>query len=760
MRTNWCGWPLCLSEALTALVDGRRRCWRAPVVALESTLITHGLPYPENLELIDQVQAIIRRGGAYPAVMVIINGVVWVDPSATTLKRVAVEGARTFLKCNRRDLSVAVAGSWNASLTVSAVMEIAHGLGIRVFVTGGIGGVHRDFARSHDVSADLTALARIPVCVVCAGIKSVLDIGATLERLETESVPVVVVGSEEFPAFWCRRSGYAAPVRLDTAEQVATVLRLHLHPLMTTTHERKGNPSGASERMPGGMLVAVPIPAADECPDVETAVQRALSEAAQESIRGKALTPYLLERVATFTQGASLRANMALLRHNASFGTELASALHRIEKGMSLGTALLLPPNTVASMHRFESEQKHSVESFTKLSFADNFPEAAHSARHHDDVSMGSLAHKASPQAPTAETEQEYDQTDRDREKRMDDLSRTWLPLNVVGQWALDIHAFCDEPTSSETCAGATRVSNPGRVSCAYGGVAYNIALTLSHLAGDGSSPHFFSNAMADVHLRSSSLHPTTEAGDTPIQWMRRAPQPTAVYVAVHDRDRELLVAVFDGKNIEPDALRNLDPSLPTVWDANLSPEAMAMLPQSTCFWFEPTSAAKAGRIVTAGRLSALPWMSPNELELVAIANAAGHAGSCVDTEPSALSDAQIDDAAEYLIRQERVQNILVTRGARGVTWFRASATTARGIERRHFPARTLSKAQVRSTTGAGDVFAAAVIFALLCQRAETPEQAIHFGLEAASIACQYETAVPPARALQRLIRPSVWHRL
>jgi pseudouridine-5'-phosphate glycosidase/sugar/nucleoside kinase (ribokinase family) len=748
MKTNWHGWPLQVSHTLAALIDWEHRCWRAPVVALESTLITHGLSYPENLEITDQVQSIIRSHGAYPAVLVIIKGVIWVDPDPATLRHVAVQGARTFHKCNKRDLSVAIAEGWNGSLTVSAVMEIAHGLGIRVFVTGGIGGVHRDFAQSHDVSSDLAALARIPVCVVCAGIKSVLDIGATLEHLESEAVPVIVVGSDEFPAFWSRRSGFAAPARLDGAVQVATMLRLHLQPLLIRAAQPKQSAGDALDRAPSGVLVALPVPVSEQCRNVEPAIQQALAEAAQQSIHGKALTPFLLDRVAALTQGASVRANMALLRHNASFGAQLASAFYQLSHGISLGAA-------IASTHPSSSSQHTWMRSSAEYRIPNDQGGAS-------DRPKASVAEDTEEARSSTAADESTPQPDTGIASGSPECPRPlgWLPLNVIGHWSVDIHAFCNEAGPGLLGIGPLRASHPGRVTFSYGGVGYNMALTLGHLSGGWASPHFFTHGKGNTHV--SKLFQRVTAGlDAEGACLSSATfQPSAMYVAIHDRDREMLVAVFDGHDLEPDVFANLDPTLPVVWDANLTSAAMAMLPSSACFWFEPTSPAKAGRVVAARRLSALPWMSPNETELVAIARTAGYKSVGDEAASDAPDDAQVDATAKYLIREQQVQNILVTRGARGVTWFQASKTTPCGVVRKHFDARPVPKDLMRSTTGAGDVFAAAVIFALLCHRLETPEEAIHFGLEAAALACQYETAVPPARALQRLLHRRTLHRL
>ncbi|BAM79793.1 similar to indigoidine systhesis protein IdgA [Cyanidioschyzon merolae strain 10D] len=768
MRLIWKGWPIELSERLAAQADWERRRWRTAIVALESTVVTHGLPYPQNLELVDQIQTNIRQKGAQPALLAIIDGVITVDPDSAVSQRLAEQGARVFRKCNLRDLSLAVAERWNGSLTVSAVMEVAHGLGFRVFVTGGIGGVHRDFTQNHDASADLTALARIPVCVVCAGVKSVLDIGATLERLETDAVPAIVFNSSEFPAFWCRRSGYAAPARLDTVEQVATVLRLHLLPLLSSARVDHDGECTNAERLPCGMLVAVPIPAEAECSESETAIQQALAEATQRGIRGKALTPFLLERVAALTQGASVRANMALLLHNASFGAALASVMHHSCHGLPLGSALRRYQHQQHQHHQLSyasiTGSRHTIDEALNGCPSDD-PEQRLLARNgpvHDD-SSASLEPALDADAAQPELAQ------HPKQRLTADCGASaplrWLPVTVLGHWTLDIYAFASSNVPFSSNLTAVPASYPGVIRSAYGGVGYNIALTLSYLAGGGASPYFTaSEVMRDAHLGRLAESSLTMANERRLGTFWSTRHPAATYVAVHNEARDLLFAVFDGADITPAMLGHVNSSRPIVWDANLTPAAMAALPRASSFWYEPTSPAKAGRIVAAQRLEALPWMSPNELELIAIAQAAGFSfqeGAIADD--GSISDALITAAAAYLVNTRGVRNILVTQGARGVTWFYPDAGALGGIASRHFDAIRVEKSNVRSTTGAGDVFAAAVIFAL-CGWGPAPPlapaQAISFGLEAAAIACQYETAVPPADALRPIVQRMRRHRL
>lgn len=291
-------------EVAAALARG------APVVALESTIISHGMPYPENVRTARAVEAIVRAEGCVPATVAIMRGVPTVGISDAQLEELAKlgHGAK---KTSRRDVPRVVASGDTGATTVSATMLLAERAGVRVFVTGGIGGVHRGAERTFDVSADLTELGRTRVAVVCAGAKSILDVPKTLEYLETQGVPVVAYGTDEFPAFFTRSSGVRAPARADTPEECADML---------VAMERMGMESGA--------LFAVPVPRdaeADAAP-VEAATAAAVAEAERRRVSGADTTPFILKYVADTTRGASLAANVALVRNNALVGSRIARA--------------------------------------------------------------------------------------------------------------------------------------------------------------------------------------------------------------------------------------------------------------------------------------------------------------------------------------------------------------------------------------------------------------------------------------------------
>lgn len=292
-----------------------------PVVALESTLITHGLPRPVNLEVAQRLEATVRGAGAIPATLAILGGRPTVGLMPEELERLA---ASDFVrKCSRRDLPIAMARGEEGATTVSATMWLAHVAGIKIFATGGIGGVHR--GHPLDVSADLMELGRTPVTVVCAGAKAILDIALTLEVLETQGVPVIGYGADEFPAFYTHTSGQPVDLRCDTPGEVARVIRAR-----------------DALSLPGGILVAAPVPKAEALAseEIEAAIQTALALAEAQGVRGKAVTPFLLAQVSEATGHRSRRANIALLLNNARIAAEIARALPAGGSGPLDGSAV------------------------------------------------------------------------------------------------------------------------------------------------------------------------------------------------------------------------------------------------------------------------------------------------------------------------------------------------------------------------------------------------------------------------------------
>ena len=282
-----------------------------PVVALESTIISHGMPYPQNVTTAREVEQVIRGAGAVPATIALIDGKICIGLSDQQLELLG--SAPDAMKVSRRDLAFALSQQRLGATTVAATMICAQMAGIEVFVTGGIGGVHRGAETSFDISADLQELAHTSVAVVCAGVKSILDIGLTLEYLETHGVPVISVGQPGFPAFFTRESGFKADFQLDTALEQAAFIQ---------TKWQLG--------LKGAVVVGNPVPAAFamQKDEIDRITGAALLEAEQRGVKGKAVTPFLLGRIKELTEGRSLMTNIALVKHNALVGAELAVALH------------------------------------------------------------------------------------------------------------------------------------------------------------------------------------------------------------------------------------------------------------------------------------------------------------------------------------------------------------------------------------------------------------------------------------------------
>lgn len=285
-----------------------------PIVALESTIITHGMPYPQNVEVARKVEATVREHGATPATIAVMDGVLHIGLDDAQLEALAT--AKNVMKVSRADMPVCIATGRTGATTVAATMIGAHLAGIKVFATGGIGGVHKGAELSFDVSADLTELAATPVSVVAAGAKAILDLPKTLEVLETQGVPVIAYGQDSFPAFWSQQSDLAAPLRLDTAKEIAASHAMR---------RRMG--------LPGGQLIANPIPSeAEIAADVlAPIIAQATQEADEQGVSGKGVTPYLLARIFELTEGRSLEANIALVLNNARLASQIAVELCALE---------------------------------------------------------------------------------------------------------------------------------------------------------------------------------------------------------------------------------------------------------------------------------------------------------------------------------------------------------------------------------------------------------------------------------------------
>lgn len=291
-------------EVQAALNDNK------PIVALESTIISHGMPYPQNYETAKQVENTVRENGAVPATIAILNGIIKIGLSEDDLQ--ILSNSTDILKASRRDIPVIVSQKLNAATTVSATMICAALAGLKIFATGGIGGVHRNGNESFDISADLTELAQTNIAVVSAGVKSILDIGLTLEYLETLGVPVIGYGTDEFPAFYTRQSGFKVNYKLDTPEQIGSMIK--------TKWELGLN---------GGVIVANPIPEEFSMNKnkIDNAIEEALKNADKKGIKGKDVTPFLLGEIKNITGGSSLDSNIKLVLNNAKLAAQISASL-------------------------------------------------------------------------------------------------------------------------------------------------------------------------------------------------------------------------------------------------------------------------------------------------------------------------------------------------------------------------------------------------------------------------------------------------
>lgn len=292
------------AEVTQALADGK------PVVALESTIISHGMPYPQNVEMANKVEQVIRDNGAVPATIAIMNGKLKVGLSTADIEALAKEGQKA-AKVSRRDVPFILAAQKIGATTVASTMIIAEMAGIKIFATGGIGGVHRGAETSFDISADLEELSQTNVAVICAGIKSILDLGLTLEYLETKGVPVIGYQTDSLPAFYARTSEHNVDYNLQSAADIATALKVKWE-------------IGLS----GGAIIANPVPAAEAMPaaEINQYIDQALQEAKEQNIVGKLATPFLLARVSELTEGKSLATNIALVLNNAKLAAQIAVA--------------------------------------------------------------------------------------------------------------------------------------------------------------------------------------------------------------------------------------------------------------------------------------------------------------------------------------------------------------------------------------------------------------------------------------------------
>ena len=707
-------WFRVLPSVQSALTEGR------PVVALESTILAHGMPYPHNVTLAHQVEQILRERGVEPATIAVRNDTVCIGLTRDELEELSQAGAQGLaVKCSTRELSLflaqqrrrrrqqqqeeenATVNYWGAT-TVASTMTLAHAAGIATFVTGGIGGVHRGAQDSMDISADLMELSRTPVIVVSAGIKSILDIRRTLEVLETYGVPTVAYQTHEFPAFFSPTSNVAAPARVDSAEQVAAAYwaarDLFALPRSSPVPQH-------------GMLVAVPNqdPAGEQ---VEAAIQAALAEAEERSIQGPAVTPFILKRVAEQTAGESLKSNMALVQRNAQVGAEIAIALAEERKrrmGGETGSG--------------SSSIVHSTEFF--------------------------LSPQSSPEKSTT--------------------NRRHARVVVLGGAIHDIIAQPFQKVLPGT-------SNPGTCHESFGGVGRNVAEVLGRLGEpvlfcSAIGPDARGTALLD-HLQSVTHGRVQTDGTTNVVANAR----TATYLAVLDTPHsfeeandstrgggggggggDLFVACADtsilSEHIQPPSedlfsssadgnsvdilVMDANPSVPVLREA--ARRARRAAGQCQIF-LEPTSVPKARLVAQDDELmSYLNGAFPNSDELAALAF-------------TAISDSndlnELEELARSVLRRMNSRSgtfLVITLGESGVLLAEKSKRLSSqhfhdeiAFSFQYFPVK--QAVQVQNATGAGDSLCGAFVYALL--QGKSKEDAVRIGMRAASLSLCENTAI------------------
>ncbi|KAJ1166623.1 hypothetical protein NDU88_007022 [Pleurodeles waltl] len=630
----------CVQEALG---DGK------PVVALESTIVTHGMPYPHNIRMAREVEEIVRRNGSVPATVGVLHGRVHVGLDDTELQFLAE--AKDAVKVSRRDLPYVLSQRLSGGTTVSGTIIAAHKAGINIFVTGGIGGVHRGAETSMDVSADLTELGRSPVAVVSAGVKSILDIGRTLEYLETQGVCVASFGgSREFPAFFSPNSGFQAPFMVKDDKEAALLIA-----------------SALELGLGSGILIAVPIPAeaAASGQEVEEAVQRALREAREQEIRGKEVTPFVLQRVNELTGGKSLEANLALVRNNAEVGSLIAGSLSKLR---SVG-------------------------------------QSGRDARTRRKRSAGPERGGEGTSPPT----------------------KSRIPLKsrpvVIGGTNVD---FIAKATNENLLLGGQ--TNPGRVYQTFGGVGRNLADALSRLGTDPlfisavGSDRLSESVLrycSHMDLRGvSRLQDHSTATYCAFISDRGELSLGLGDFDIHQQITEHSLSGFE-EHIRSAALLCIDGNVP-VSAIQYACRIAKQCQVPVCY--EPTDEGKASKPFLSGAWKALTYISPNLLELGAINRSLGRAAP--RDLPTSLDG--ILEAAVTLSRPllEHLHCVVVTLGAHGVLLCGRSSEGQtvslrpgfREQEPRgdlcatHYPAAPIPSEEIMNVSGAGDSLMAGII--------------------------------------------------
>ena len=679
-------------EVASALHDG------SPVVALESTIISHGMPYPQNLKTAVEVEGVVREHGAVPATIALMDGHMQIGLEEAHLERLARNG-HSAAKCSRRDLARVLATGGLGATTVSGTMIAAELAGIEVFVTGGIGGVHRGIEETLDVSADLSELGRTPVAVVCAGAKSILDIPRTLEYLETQGVAVMCWRTDVFPAFFTVDSGEKAPLRVEGPEEVADWLMVN---------QSLGLRSGA--------VVAVPNPEPADGAIIDSALQQALGEVRKRRIAGKEATPYLLRRLNELTGGASLQSNIALVRNNAAVGSRIAVARAAGRRG-DFGSM---------STRAFSSARETAITARRPLVIGGATV---------DIISRGAAEVMAGT-SNIGRVQQSHGGAGRNV---CECMGRLW-PAPTIGDG--------DDFDDDDSLQGARRMCLPP---------------VFASVAGDDDAGRSICRALADIGVDVSHVQYAPGQRTAIYNAMLGPDGNLVAAVADMDvldaMDASMAGAVLDAlespRLIVADGNLAVD-ALASICARQGGKQAVAPLP----IWFEPTSVPKATRVCSPDVLPYVELISPNMDELVAIASELGVSSSGATEIAAAAADGATRNAEALAVAvveamssaaatagaETTVRHVIVTLGPLG-TVVASSSAAAEGLDGavavRLEPVGGEIEA-MENCTGAGDCLLGAVATCVLRWPEMSITSAVRVGMAAASLTIQSREAVSP----------------
>jgi len=732
-------------------------------------VLSHGLPYPENLGLANSLEDIVRRGGCVPCTIAILDGKIHYGLNATEIERLALAGkhdgpkpSEKIHKASVRDLGWILSQKACGATTVAATSFLASKIGVRVFATGGIGGVHRDGHITMDVSADLVEMSRSPVVVVCAGAKSILDISRTLEYLETLGVPVIGYNTNEFPAFFTRKSGCEVPLRLDDAESIAKLMK-----------------SSMELAVGRGVLVAVPISEKDEADaiEVERAIQQALKEAEEKKIHGRDITPFILGRVSQLTGGHSLKANIALLQQNAGVAAQISKALASLETKPTVSSSSICPvssfchnPNNNNCTCSSSTRGPYSEQVAWKYSKVGNEEPKVSCTRdvyrHAFCPKTGRVGCRCGSSSPSSSSYSSPSitcpATALTQLPRVAAARPSKGPVFVVGGIAVDV---LGKPTNPEsvTESNVVGLSIPGQISVSAGGVGRNIAETLTKFGmattlvsviGTGPESAAGVEARDGVNHANARTYKPDYFGSFLLEDCRKKGIGVALSLV-----RNESTAVYSALSYSSGKFRGgvahmsiLDHMTPAVIDRVKSRMAHAKLividaniPAATIEYvlefaachniptmFEPTSAAKVVKLAQVRNLRHVTYIKPNLTELRALA--------CVIDNKLENSDKMDPNVYIKVLLNSGIQHVLLTQGDKPV-----HLGTAAGIK--EFDIEKTNK--VVDVNGAGDSLASGFLFGVLSGL--DLDHATRLGLRAARLTVESPLSVSPLISPQLL---------